>query len=80
MANTADSSLRFTHLPHPAPTDAAARAAVLANPGFGSHFSDHMVSIDWNEDARMPQSAHASRSRSIPPPPCCIMRRRSSRA
>ncbi len=49
MANNADSSLRFTHLPHPAPTSADARAAVLANPGFGSHFSDHMVSIDWDE-------------------------------
>jgi branched-chain amino acid aminotransferase len=49
MANSADSSLSFTHLPHPAPTSAEARAAVLANPGFGSHFSDHMVSIDWDE-------------------------------
>jgi len=49
MANSADSSLNFTHLPHPAPTSAEARAAVLANPGFGSHFSDHMVSIDWDE-------------------------------
>ena len=49
MANNADSSLHFTQLPHPAPTSAEARAAVLANPGFGSHFSDHMVSIDWDE-------------------------------
>ena len=48
MANNADSSLRFTHLPHPAPTSAQARAAVLANPGFGSHFSDHMVAVDWS--------------------------------
>ncbi len=51
MANNADSVPHFTHLTHPAPTDAAARAAVLANPGFGSHFSDHMVSIDWSEEA-----------------------------
>ena len=43
-------SLPFTHLPHPAPTAADVRAAVLANPGFGSTFTDHMVSIDWSED------------------------------
>ena len=24
------------------------RAAILAAPGFGKHFTDHMVSIDWN--------------------------------
>ncbi len=49
MANNAASRLNFTHLPHPAPTSVEARAVVLANPGFGSHFSDHMVSIDWDE-------------------------------
>ena len=49
MAQTADSSLPFTRLPHPAPLDAARRAEVLANPGFGTSFSDHMVSIDWDE-------------------------------
>lgn len=27
--------------------DAAARDAILANPGFGKHFTDHMVSIEW---------------------------------
>jgi branched-chain amino acid aminotransferase len=36
-------------MPHPAPASAEARAAVLANPGFGTSFSDHMVSIDWDE-------------------------------
>ena len=44
-----DADLKFTRLPHPAPTPDAARADVLANPGFGTHFSDHMVSIDWSE-------------------------------
>lgn len=39
----------FTRTPHPAPMAADARAAVLANPGFGTSFSDHMVSIHWNE-------------------------------
>ena len=42
---------RFTHLPHPAPTPPAARDAMLADPGFGKVFTDHMVSIDWSEQA-----------------------------
>ncbi|MDD3799872.1 MAG: branched-chain amino acid aminotransferase [Novosphingobium sp.] len=41
--------ITFERLPHPAPTDAAARVAALANPGFGSVFSDHMVTIDWED-------------------------------
>ena len=44
-----DAALNFTRLPHPAPTPQAVRAGVLANPGFGTHFSDHMVSIEWSE-------------------------------
>lgn len=47
MATAAD--LAFTSLPHPAPAPADLRAEVLANPGFGTNFSDHMVSIDWEE-------------------------------
>ncbi len=39
----------FKRSPHPAPLAAQARAAVLANPGFGTTFSDHMVSILWDE-------------------------------
>ncbi len=31
---------------HPRPE--AERAGILANPGFGQHFTDHMVSIDWD--------------------------------
>ncbi len=49
MATTAATDLRFTRLTHPAPASAGTRAAVLANPGFGTNFSDHMVSIDWTE-------------------------------
>lgn len=29
----------------------AAREEILADPGFGKHFTDHMVSIDWTIDA-----------------------------
>jgi branched-chain amino acid aminotransferase len=49
MATLAEPSLRFAHIAHPQATSPEARAAILANPGFGSHFSDHMVTIDWNE-------------------------------
>lgn len=41
----------FTRIAHPAPLPAEARAVILANPGFGTHFSDHMVTLDWSEDA-----------------------------
>jgi branched-chain amino acid aminotransferase len=50
MATSADASLSFTRVPHPAPASAEVRAQVLANPGFGTKFSDHMVSIEWTED------------------------------
>jgi branched-chain amino acid aminotransferase len=49
MATLADPEIAFTRLPHPAPAAADVRAQVLANPGFGTSFSDHMVSIDWTE-------------------------------
>jgi branched-chain amino acid aminotransferase len=49
MATAAETELTFTRLPHPSPTGDEQRAGILANPGFGSHFSDHMVSIDWDE-------------------------------
>ena len=49
MATSADPELRFTSLPHPAPTAADARARILADPGFGTNFSDHMVQIEWDE-------------------------------
>ncbi|MDR6623103.1 branched-chain amino acid aminotransferase [Sinomonas atrocyanea] len=33
------------------PKSAEERAAVLANPGFGDHFTDHTAVIDWKVDA-----------------------------
>ena len=39
----------FTRLPHPAPTAAAVRDGLIADPGFGKIFSDHMVTIEWTE-------------------------------
>ena len=49
MATIAEATLPFTELPHPAPASPEVRSDVLANPGFGTRFSDHMVSIDWSE-------------------------------
>ena len=51
MATLAESRTQFTHLPHPSPVAAAVRAEIVANPGFGSKFTDHMVTIDWSEEA-----------------------------
>jgi len=42
-------ALTFAHLTHPAPTSAAERTAAIADPGFGTVFTDHMVSIDYDE-------------------------------
>lgn len=41
-------SPEFAHTPHPSPTPAARRAEILADPGFGRHFTDHMVTIRWS--------------------------------
>ena len=40
----------FARTPHPAPCPADARAAILANPGFGTTFTDHMVEVDYDAD------------------------------
>ena len=50
MATLAPALLSFTRLSHPAPMPVAERAALLADPGFGKYFSDHMVTIEWSED------------------------------
>ncbi|MFY7835266.1 MAG: branched-chain amino acid aminotransferase, partial [Novosphingobium sp.] len=49
MATPADTSLTFTRTQHPSPVAADVRAQVLANPGFGTAFTDHMVEIDYTE-------------------------------
>jgi branched-chain amino acid aminotransferase len=42
---TVDLPLQVT--PSASPVDAVRRAQILANPGFGQHFTDHMLSITW---------------------------------
>ncbi|MGW0251665.1 branched-chain amino acid aminotransferase [Nocardia goodfellowii] len=38
---------QFTRIPHPAPAPAQRVQEILAAPGFGRYFTDHMVSIDY---------------------------------
>lgn len=38
----------FEHIPHVAPVPSASRDEALANPGFGTLFTDHMVEIDYD--------------------------------
>src|SRR3954462_3415833 len=45
------SKLKFVRHPHPSPVPAAKRAELLANPGFGRAFSDHMVTIKYSDAA-----------------------------
>ena len=42
--------LTFVHSQTTHPTALAAREAILANPGFGKYYSDHMVAIDWDAE------------------------------
>ncbi len=44
-------SLDFAAHPRPDRTADDRRAAILANPGFGVHFTDHMVSATWSAEA-----------------------------
>ncbi|GAA2799311.1 branched-chain amino acid aminotransferase [Saccharopolyspora taberi] len=43
-------ALPFTRTTNPNPASDARRAEVLANPGFGQYFTDHMVTIEWDAD------------------------------
>jgi branched-chain amino acid aminotransferase len=44
----APSTLEFTHHRNPAALAEMERAEILADPGFGKHFTDHMVDICWS--------------------------------
>ncbi|WP_114453067.1 branched-chain amino acid aminotransferase [Halopolyspora algeriensis] len=50
--------LSFSRTSNPQPTTAQRRTEILANPGFGQHFTDHMITIRWSgargwHDARL---------------------------
>jgi branched-chain amino acid aminotransferase len=40
-------SVAFSRTPHTSPVPAARRAELVADPGFGRYFTDHMVTIRW---------------------------------
>jgi branched-chain amino acid aminotransferase len=42
--------LTFARTDAPSPRTDSERAEILADPGFGKHFTDHMVAIDWTID------------------------------
>ena len=43
-------SLDFSRIPHPAPVPGATRAEAIADPKFGTVFTDHMVVIDYDAE------------------------------
>jgi branched-chain amino acid aminotransferase len=43
-------TLEIATEPHPSPTSPERRAAILADPGFGRHFTDHMYVAEWTPD------------------------------
>ena len=45
----APQTLQFTRTSSDSPVSDADRDAILANPGFGKHFTDHMVDICWSK-------------------------------
>lgn len=45
------STLDYVVTPNPHPATDSEREAVLASPAFGKNFTDHMVTIDWSQDA-----------------------------
>ncbi|WP_156840250.1 branched-chain amino acid aminotransferase [Novosphingobium aquimarinum] len=50
MASIAAPEFALSRIEHPGRVAADARTAILGNPGFGTSFSDHMISIDWSEE------------------------------
>lgn len=42
--------MQFDVTPNPQPVDAARRREILADPGFGTHFTDHTAVVDWSWD------------------------------
>ena len=49
MTQTAH-GVEFSQQPSATPKSAEERAAILANPGFGNHFTDHTAIVDYSVD------------------------------
>ena len=50
MTRTPATPASFTVESHPNPVSDERVKEILAKPGFGAHFTDHMVVIDWDEE------------------------------
>jgi branched-chain amino acid aminotransferase len=51
MTTTTQSPLQFAVHRSTSPVADERRAAILADPGFGRHFTDHMVTVQWTPEA-----------------------------
>lgn len=62
----------FVRTLNPQPVSAERRAHLLADPGFGQHFTDHMVTISWQRD-RGWYDAELSPYRPLALDPACMV-------
>jgi len=63
----------FAHLPHPAPVPGETRAQAIADPGFGSVFTDHMVTIDYNVEKGWHSARIGPREALTIDPACAVL-------
>jgi branched-chain amino acid aminotransferase len=63
----------FQHLPHPAPVEGETRAQAIADPGFGTVFSDHMVTIDYHADRGWHSPRIGPREPLLLDPACAVL-------
>ena len=53
MTSSLDTEIQFEIHPSKTLVPAAERARILAAPGFGQVFTDHMITLRWTERARL---------------------------
>jgi branched-chain amino acid aminotransferase len=66
------SSFSFVRTPTTQPTAARRRAEILANPGFGQFFTDHMVTICWDHEQEW-HDARVAQYHPIQVDPACMV-------
>lgn len=57
LENLERRDMEFSYTPNPSPLSDAERQDVLANPGFGEYFTDHMATVQWNADLEAQKKA-----------------------
>jgi branched-chain amino acid aminotransferase len=63
----------FAHHSHPAPVPGETRAQAIADPGFGSVFTDHMVTIDYHADRGWHSARIGPREALTIDPACAVL-------